>query len=76
MFPWCNKLRSALVALSLAFLPTLLDFAQYGQFTLDEVKGLARQLMVCVLILSYNWLQHYKAKKIRRRRGPQRKVQQ
>ena len=61
-------MRSAGLAISLAFLPKLIDFAQNGHFTLAEFYELLRTLLVVTLIVVFNFIQRLNEKPPPRRK--------
>jgi hypothetical protein len=67
----CGALRSfwsALLALSLVWLPSVIQFIQRGVFTRAEILELGRTLAVAALIILFNFVQRLKEKERRPRR--------
>lgn len=68
---FCVALRSmwsALLALALVWLPSVIQFIQRGVFTKAELWELGRSLAVAALIILFNFLQRLREKERPRRR--------
>ncbi len=66
-----RSLRSALAALIIAWMPTIIDFVQHGTMTREEVRTLLRTLSVATLMIIFNFVQRFREKELppaRRRR--------
>jgi hypothetical protein len=64
------SLRSGFIAVSLVWLPQLINFAQHGQWNREELVELLRTLVVAVLIVLFNFLQMLQRPRARRRHKP------
>lgn len=68
---FCNllrSLRSAGLALSIVWLPTVAQFVRGGRFGKPELGDLARDLAVAALMVLFNFLQRLREKELRPRR--------
>ncbi len=68
-----RTMRSALCALALVWLPSMIHFLQAGSFTRADLLELARSLSIAALIVLFNFVQKYRERELSPRRRTDRR---